>query len=302
MSSSVSNVVQATLLIRKLRGGSDPVLLAASDGLHYVVKFSNNLQGPNVLFNEAAGTELYHACGLPSPAWKPLLVTDSFLDRNRGAWMETDDGPLRPAAGLCFASLFMGGEPGRTFEILPGSYFQRIGNRMDFWLAWLVDACADHVDNRQAIFKEDARGALHALFIDHGHLFGGPDGKHRLPVIGSRYLDPRIYPAFGPEFGRNEIAGLLKPLRSIDTGRIWRRVQALPEEWKSDSAFDRLRRSLDALADANRVRALLDAMFFDVESSTDRSVAPARFGPLPHAASAYPHLGRMALETRPVAG
>jgi len=283
--------------MRKLRGGSDPVLVAASDGLQYVVKFSNNLQGPNVLFNESAGTELFHGCGLPSPAWKPLLVTDSFLDRNPGAWMETDDGPLRPAAGLCFGSLFMGGEPGRTFEILPGSSFSRIGNRMNLWLAWLVDACADHIDNRQAIFKEDARGALHALFIDHGHLFGGPDGKHRLPIIASRYLDPRIY----PELGREEISGLLKALRSIDSDRIWRRVQVLPEEWKSATAFERLRRCLESLADASRVRALLDAMFFDVENSTGRAVAPASFGPLPQRVDGYPRFGNLALEMRAAA-
>jgi len=297
MSSSVPNTVQVTLLMRKLRGGSDPVLVAASDGLHYVVKFSNNLQGPNVLFNESAGTELYHGCGLPAPAWKPLLVTDSFLDRTPGAWMETDEGPVRPAAGLCFGSLFMGGEPGRVFEILPGTSFSRIGNRMSLWLAWLVDVCADHVDNRQAIFKEDARGQLHAFFLDHGHLFGGPDGRHRLPIIASRYLDPRIY----PELGRDEISGLLKTLRSIDADRIWRRAQALPEEWKSTAALDRLRRCLDSLADASRVRTLLDAMFFDVETSTGRAIAPACFGPLAQSAGAYSRLGHLAAEMRQAA-
>jgi hypothetical protein len=297
MSSSVAHIVQATLLIRKLRGGSDPVLVAASDGLQYVLKFGNNLQGPNVLFNESAGTELYRGCGLAAPAWKPLLVTDSFVDHNPGAWLESDQGRLRPAAGLCFGSLFMGGEPDRISEILSGPSFSRIGNRMSFWRAWLVDACADHIDNRQAIFKEDARGALQAFFIDHGHLFGGPDGRHRLPIVASRYLDPRIY----PQIGRHEISSLLKALLSADTDRIWRRVQALPEEWRSSVALDRVRQSLDSLADASRLRALLDAMFFDVESSTGRTTAPGRFGPLPQPAGGYPHFGRMAPEMRTAA-
>jgi hypothetical protein len=297
MSSSFSNLPQATLLIRKLRGGSDPVLVAASDGLHYVVKFSNNLQGPNVLFNESAGTELYHGCGLAAPAWRPLLVSESFLDRNPGAWMETDDGPLRPAAGLCFGSLFMGGEPGRIFEILPGTSFSRIRNRMSLWLAWMVDVCADHVDNRQAIFKEDTQGQLHAFFIDHGHLFGGPDGRHRLPIVASRYLDPRIY----PELERDDISDLLNTLRSIDADRIWRRVEALPEDWKATSALDRVRRCLDSLADAGRVRALLEAMFFDIESSTARAVARAGFGPLPQRVDGYPRFGNLAVEMRAAA-
>jgi hypothetical protein len=51
----------------------------ASDGHLYVVKFINNPQGLNVLFNEAVGTELYSIAGLSVPAWRPLLVTGDFV-------------------------------------------------------------------------------------------------------------------------------------------------------------------------------------------------------------------------------
>ncbi len=59
--------VVVTQYVRNLRGGSQPILARASDGFLYVVKFANNLQGPNLLFNESAGSELYLACGLPIP-------------------------------------------------------------------------------------------------------------------------------------------------------------------------------------------------------------------------------------------
>src|SRR5580698_1050275 len=105
---------------RSLRGGSQPILAHATDGLVYVVKFANNLQGPNLLFNESAGYELYRACGLPVPDWTPLWVTDSFLDGNRDCWMQTPEGRLRPSSGLCFGSLFLGQKGDRLFEIVPG--------------------------------------------------------------------------------------------------------------------------------------------------------------------------------------
>jgi len=288
MPSAGNKSVHVKRLIRKLRGGSDPVLVLASDGLHYVVKFSNNLQGPNVLFNESVGTELYQACGLSTPAWKPLLVSNSFLDQNPGAWMETDDGPRRPEAGLCYGSLFMAAGPGRTFEILPGSAFSRILSRSSFWLAWLIDSCADHVDNRQAIFKEDASGSLHAFFIDHGHLFGGPAGKQRLPIIASRYLDPRIY----PDTAGHEFAGFHNTLHSIDADELWRRANALPEEWKTPTALDGMARALQALSDSNRIQSLLDRMHTDIERSTHRAIAATRIAPVPLPASLYPNLRR----------
>jgi hypothetical protein len=291
MSTSGKQSVHLTQLIRKLRGGSDPILAYASDGLQYVVKFSNNLQGPNVLFNESVGTELYQACGLSCPAWKPLVVSDSFIDKNPGAWMQTDDGPRRPQSGLCFGSHFMGAAPGRILEILPGSAFSRIANRASFWLAWLVDASADHVDNRQAIFKEDTAGALHAFFIDHGHLFGGPNGQRRLPIIASRYLDPRIYPATS----RHEFANFQRTLRNLDADGLWSRVNALPEDWKTASALEALTRCLQALSDSSRLQALLDRMCRDIERSTSRTFAPLRIGPARHPAALYPGLQPNAL-------
>ena len=89
--------------IRKLRGGSQPILVRADDGLVYVVKFSNNLQGPNLPFNEALGTELFRVAGFNVPKWRLVEVSDDFIDRNPSCWMETECGKLR----LIFYSLGM---------------------------------------------------------------------------------------------------------------------------------------------------------------------------------------------------
>jgi hypothetical protein len=226
-----------------------------------VVKFANNLQGPNLLFNESAGNELYRACRLAVPKWKPLWVPESFLDRNRQCWMQTPTGHVRPASGLCFGVRYLGGNNARLFEILPGFMFKRIRNRHDFWLAWLIDVCAEHVDNRQAIFVEASDGRLDAHFIDHGHLFGGPNGESRKHFSASRYLDRRVYgdsPHQPPD--DFEIA-----LDALDVDKLMQQIEAIPSEWGSVSAVERFNRCVRRLKTRSLVGHIIETMVSDVE-------------------------------------
>lgn len=253
-----------TQYIHRLRGGSQPILVRANDGYLYVLKFANNLQGPNLLFNESAGTELYRACGLPVPKWRPLKVSDSFLDINPACWMHTPEGRLRPASGLCFGSRFLGGNGRRLFEILPGSSIKRVRDQVSFWKAWLIDICGEHVDNRQAIFAEAADGWLDAYFVDHGHLFGGPKGDLKLRFCASRYLDQRIY---GKVTVRT-VLGIKDMLEAVDIDRVRGRIQTIPSEWTHASARASFERCLERLATLSLVEHVADAMFEQVEQLT----------------------------------
>jgi len=241
---------------RNFRGGSQPILARASDGLLYVLKFSNNLQGVNLPFNESVGTELYRACGLSVPSWKRLLVTDSFLDQNSDCWMQTPEGRLRPKSGVCFGSRFLGGDGAILLEILPGCSFKRISNSGSFWLAWLIDICARHADNRQALFLEDGNRRIEAFFVDHGHLFGGPKGEQRLHFMASRYLDSRVYQDASPQCQLN----LLKVVGSLDVDGLWRRVQGLPDDWKTESAIEGFKQCLDRLSNYELLRNIVGTM------------------------------------------
>jgi hypothetical protein len=256
-----------TRYIRNLRGGSQPILVQASDDLFYVAKFTNNLQGPNLPFNESAGSELYRACNLPVPSWKPLLITDEFIDQNPGCWMHTPEGRLRPEPGLCFGSLFLGGDGSRLLEILPGSSFSRVRNHADFWLAWLIDICAAHVDNRQAVFAEDAQGWLNAYFVDHGHLFGGPKGEQRMHFLASRYIDLRIY--------QNVPSQLLQHCQTVaatlNVDQLWRKIQTLPEEWKTASALDGLTQCLNSLSNPRLLQGAIESMVDADEQFNERT-------------------------------
>ncbi len=252
--------VHITRYIRSLRGGSQPILAQASDGRFYVVKFKNNLQGPNLLFNESIGSELYRSCKLPVPVWKPLLVTDSFLDQNPDCWMQTPEGSLRPDSGMCFGSSFMGGGSARLLEILPGTSFSRVRNIRDFWLAWLVDICARHSDHRQAVFQEDATGGLSAVFVDHGHNFGGPNGEHRVHFVTSRYLDPRIYQGVSSQ----QLSELPRVIGTVDVVGLWKKVHALPDDWRTSSALNNFAECLDRLSNAQLLHNVLETIVDNV--------------------------------------
>jgi hypothetical protein len=270
MSALAEDVAQITRHIRNLRGGSGPILAQASDGQLYVVKFINNLQGFNLLFNEGMGSELYQAYGLMEPAWRPLLLTDAFIDQNPECWMNGPEGSRRPEAGLCFASRYLGEAEYRLLEILPGGYLNRIRNRSSFWLAWLVDICASHTDNRQTIFREDCTGKLDAFFVDHGHLFGGPLGEERRHFQASRYLDARIYPAITTR----ELKAFQKTARGLNAEQLWRRMQKLPEEWKTPSAVKNFSLCLDRLATSSLLQNIFDTMLDAQQRSQGYAMIP----------------------------
>jgi hypothetical protein len=239
-----------------MRGGSQPILAQAGDGHIYIVKFNNNLQGSNLPFNESIGTELYHAFGLNAPFWKPMRVTNTFLDRNPDCWIQTPEGRLRPDSGLCFGSRFLGGEGKRLQEILPGSSFKQVSNHQDFWLAWLIDICAGHADNRQAIFRETAQGGLDAFFFDNGHLFGGPNGELQPHFRASRYLDYRMYQNVSSKY----LQDLPKAAAALDADKLWKRAGALPEQWKATSALKAFEQCLQRISTPILVQDIIETM------------------------------------------
>jgi hypothetical protein len=243
-------------ILRKVPGTSEAFLAKATDGFQYIVKFSTPIRQPNLPFNEAAGTELYRMAHLTTPGWRPLRITESFLDRNRRCWLHPSGGFMPPPAGLCFGSCYLGGGAIRTYQLLPGHAYVRVRNRDDFWLAWLLDVCARHADNRQAVFCQGLDARFCAVFIDHGHMFGGPAGEREPHLIAPAYLDRRIYQALTSKQVRTFRRDVLK----IDWDGFWSKAQKLPAEWKTDSGLARLSACLDSLSCSKFVENVFHAL------------------------------------------
>jgi hypothetical protein len=269
--------VEALLHIRKLRGGSQPILVRANDGFFYIVKFINNLQGANVLFNEALGTELFRGVGLPAPEWRAINLTDEFIDRNPACWMETEDGRRRPQAGWCFGSRFLAKRNSDVFEVLPERCFSRIANRSDFWTAWVLDTLCGHTDNRQTLFLQSRSKRLEAYFIDHGHLFGGVSGADSPSPIASRYLDPRIYSVAST----GDADDIVKRIQCLNLEQLRAVANNLPEPWSTEAGKLSFARFARRISDPILLRSAVHFILHiepGAEGGHDRHLAKASAG------------------------
>jgi hypothetical protein len=102
-------------------------------------------------------------------------------------------------------------------------------------------------DNRQAVF-EVRLGGIHAVFVDHGHMFSGPDGISVQPNYrASAYLDRRIYEPHSK---------MARTTPALDVDSLWTRAKQMPIEWLTDTALRSLSKCLGVLADEKKLQAI----------------------------------------------
>jgi hypothetical protein len=274
------NILAVRFIHKLRRGASQPVLIEASDGIKYVLKFNNNPQGPNVPFNEAAGSELYSAFGLAVPTWNPILVTEAFIERNPGCWMDIHKEKMRPSAGLCFGSRFLGEDGFRVTELFSGNRYERIRSRGSFWAAWLLDVCADQTDVRQAVFIEDSQRMITVFFIDHGNLFGGPNGDKQGNFLSGCRVDWEIY----PDIWSGKALEIQAALHLMNTDSVCRQIESFPSEWKRDSALDRFSQCLERLSNVDFLEKTADRIIRAYKERVERALrGPGTTEPFPNA-------------------
>jgi hypothetical protein len=188
--------LSANKYIRKMKGGSQSILVQCDDNRFYVVKMAGNPQGPCVVANEFLGSVIAGAVGLPVAESMVIHLSDYFIDSEPDIWFELPSGRKRPDAGLHFGSLLVGQPygPQRPSEYISPSRVNAIANRDAFLGMYILDVWANHQDNRQAVLlgRSDDDGQ-EAFFIDHGHMFGGPDWNFRERPGAALHLESSVY-------------------------------------------------------------------------------------------------------------
>jgi len=188
----VPNHVVVEQVLRKMRGGAQSQLALCKYVTHYIIKCPNNPQGPNVLANELIASALMGALDLPTPRWRLARHSSPF-----GCEFELGGKSRLPHSkcDLHFASeLLKPSSKGRLYSYLPSSFVQRIENRRDFLGALVFDVWAGSTDVRQAVYVEDhTRKTFKAVFIDNGHLFGGPNWDFVRRPGDSICLEKEVY-------------------------------------------------------------------------------------------------------------
>jgi hypothetical protein len=177
----------------QLRGISRACLVEATDNNIYVLKMGDT--DSNVLFNEAFGSELLRYFGLPVPEWVALTLPDGFPDLHSGLWPDHKQ-PCVPGVGaLHFGSrLIVSDGVAGAYQIIPSKWASRIVNAKDFVGVLALDIWTSHCDSRQAIYSHcGLEESLRATFIDHGHMFGGPNGQKHCRPLASMSPDLHLY-------------------------------------------------------------------------------------------------------------
>lgn len=239
-------------VLRDMPGGAQTHLALCDDGLHYVIKCPNNPQGPNVLANEFIGSSLLNAIGLPTSEWRfaryPSKHNCSFNFRH-GTHV------VLPKCRLHFASrVLTPSSKGRLYSYLPDLFIERVENRSAFIGALVFDIFARSLDPRQAVYVEDhIKRTFRAVFIDNGHLFGGPNWNFDVPGKSALCLQRTIYPEV---FDLASIEGWITRIETTIPDLLSIVLGAVPKQWyKGEIAC--LRDRLDGRA------ASLRSIFWD---------------------------------------
>jgi hypothetical protein len=224
-------ILAASKYIRKMKGGSQSILVQGNDGKYYVVKMAGNPQGVNVLANELLGSLIAKSVGLPVAEGKGIYLSDSFIDSYPDLWSELISGRLRPDKGLHFGSLFVGqpSGPSRPTEYISPSRVNMITNRDAFVGIYILDVWANHRDNRQALLQRTLNDSTQeAFFIDHGHMFGGPAWDFKRCPGAAFHLEMSVYSGLWQD---EQIASWISHFRTVIPEVLSWVAAVVPSQW-----------------------------------------------------------------------
>lgn len=251
--------VLAVEFIRRMRGGSQPFLMACDDGHTYVVKFKNNPQHIRILANEMLASRLALLIGLPVPGRAVVEVSPNLISGSPLLKFETANREEKCAPGVHFGSRFPGA-PSRTLvmDFLPDRLLRRVTNLAEIFLgAYVLDKWTCNCDGRQVIFYrtiEQSGRHYSATLIDHGFCFN--DGEWSFPDSPIRSIYPRrlVYESVR---GLRSFEPYLSRVENIDAADLEECLREVPSEWCGDEP-EQLSRLIERLYERRRrVRQLI---------------------------------------------
>jgi hypothetical protein len=271
--------VQATRLIRKMRGGAQAHLFQCSDGHFYVVKFRNNPQHRRILINEWIASVFLNYLQISTPEAAIVDLPAVFLDANPDVYIQLGSRRIAVSPGWHFGSRYPG-DPAKVmvYDFVPDTLLEKVVNVQEFLAVLAFDKWMGNADARQAVFyrarlrqwppgsSEAPRAGLVASgfvasMMDHGYVFDGPHWKFSDSPLQGLYFRPNVYEKvtgwqnFQPWLDRV----VYFPEEIVDVAQ-----KQIPPEWIADDAvalqallerlMARRRRVPDLIRDSRRGR------------------------------------------------
>jgi hypothetical protein len=199
-------LVQATRLIRKMRGGAQAHLLECDDGHFYVVKFRNNPQHRRILINEWIASVFLNYLQISTPPAAIVSLSTAFLEANPDIYIQLGSRHQAVEPGWHFGSRYPG-DPAKimVYDFLPDILLDKVVNAGEFLGVLAFDKWMSNADARQTIFfrarlrqwpagSEPApRTGFVSQMMDHGYVFDGPHWKFSESPIQGLYFRTKIY-------------------------------------------------------------------------------------------------------------
>jgi hypothetical protein len=268
-------LVQATRLIRKMRGGAQAHLLECDDGHFYVVKFLNNPQHRRVLINEWIASVFLNYLQISTPPTAIVNLSARFLESNPEIYIQLGSRHQAVDPGWHFGSRYPG-DPGKVmvYDFLPDALLDKVVNIGEFLGVLAFDKWMGNADARQSIFfrarlrqwspkaSEPApRAGFVAHMMDHGYVFDGPHWNFPDSPLQGLYFRPNVYHrARGFEDFQPWLDRVVHfPEEIVDAA-----LKQIPPEWLAEDAaalqamleklMSRRRRVPDLIRDSRRGR------------------------------------------------
>src|SRR3984957_5386866 len=198
--------IQATRLIRMMRGGAQAHLLECDDGHFYVVKFRNNPQHRRILVNEWIAAVFLNYLQISTPEAAIVNLSAAFLEANPEIHIQLGSRHQAVEPGWHFGSRYPG-DPGKVmvYDFLPDALFDKVVNLGEFLGVLAFDKWMGNADARQSIFfrarlrqwqpGNDAatKAGFVAYMMDHGYVFDGPHWKFPDSPLQGLYFRLNVY-------------------------------------------------------------------------------------------------------------
>jgi hypothetical protein len=199
-------LVQATHLIRKMRGGAQAHLLECDDGHFYVVKFLNNPQHRRILINEWIASAFLNYLQISTPAAAIVNLSAAFLAGNPEIYIQLGSRHQAVEPGWHFGSRYPG-DPAKVmvYDFLPDALLDKVVNAGEFLGVLAFDKWMGNADARQSIFfrarlrqwaagsEAAPRAGFVSQMMDHGYVFDGPHWNFPDSPLQGLYFRPNVY-------------------------------------------------------------------------------------------------------------
>ena len=236
---------------RRLRGGTQALLVRDSSGVPYVAKFVGNPQGTRTLINEWIVNRLLKHLRVSTPEIHPLRLQRK-IPGGELLYFHIGNRTLPIQEGIHLGSRCPV-DPSKKaiFDFLPRTLLNKIANLPDLLFALVFDKWVNQTDTRQAIFIRERSAAdtptptLRTYLIDQGLCFGGSRWEfEELPLAGL-FHDRSIYSSIDLEAVCH---ANVEKIQQLSDECLFSTIQDLPEEWLQAEDRDELNRLLETLA------------------------------------------------------